>query len=259
MNPFRIVQISDLHILPERGQTLAGVDTSLSLVKVLDDIKKLSPPVELIIASGDLSDDGSEQSYQRLRDVLNTLPCPIFVLAGNHDETQTMQEHLLDGKIFFDRQKSLGDWQLLFVKSKLEGASYGFIDDDEMCWLEARLSETSQPVLLVMHHTPLRLCASPTCQMKNADQLLRLIRQFKQVKGLIAGHTHNHAEEVRGELRIMTTPSTMVQVTHNKVEALKVGEDFWTHHQADTSRYGYRLLDLQADGVLASEIRYVGA
>ncbi|MCP3690536.1 MAG: hypothetical protein GY784_19210, partial [Gammaproteobacteria bacterium] len=155
----RIAQISDLHILPEHGQMLAGIDTSLSLVKVLDDIKKLCPPVELIIASGDVSDDGSEQSYQRLRDILNTLPCPVYVLAGNHDETQAMLDHLVADRIFFDRQKSIGGWQVLFVKSKLEGASYGFIDDDEMGWLEARLNQTNQPVLLVMHHTPLRLCA----------------------------------------------------------------------------------------------------
>ncbi len=238
---------------------LAGVDTSLSLVKVLDDIKKLSPPAELIIASGDLSDDGSTQSYQRLHDIFDTLPCPVYVLAGNHDETETMLNHLLAEKTFYDRQKSLGDWQIIFVNTKREGASYGFVDDDEMRWLETRLSKTNQSVLLVMHHTPLRLCASPTCQMQNADQLLKLIKQFKQVKGLIAGHTHNHAEEVHGDLRIMTTPSTMVQVTHNQTETPKPDEEFWAHHQADISRYGYRLLELTTGGAITSEVRWVDA
>ena len=73
MQSTRVVQITDLHILSEAEATLVGVDTEKSLGKVLADIQQLSPPAELVIASGDLTDDGTQQAYRRLKGCLSDL------------------------------------------------------------------------------------------------------------------------------------------------------------------------------------------
>ncbi len=81
----------------------------------------------------------------------------------------------------------------------------------------------------------------------------------EHVKGLAAGHTHNAVEEMFGHLHLMTTPSTMVQVTHNQDEAFKTNDQFWDYHQPDISKHGYRIVDLFADGRLETDVRWVAA
>lgn len=258
MDSARIVQITDLHILADDNASLCGVKPHQSLSKVIDDIKSLSPAAELVIASGDLTDDGSPEAYRRLRQLLLELPCPVYVMAGNHDETEVMLAELPGDNIFYQRQVDCENWKLLLVDSKLPGSSFGFISDSEFAWLDEQLNnEDDRPVLLAMHHTPLQLCASPTCQVKNAEAFLSNINEFEQVKGLIAGHTHNAVEESLNQLRIMTTPSTMVQVTHNQTEARKTSSQFWDYHQPDISRHGYRIVDLHSSGSLESEVCWV--
>lgn len=252
------MQITDLHILADDNTSLSGVKPFHSLGRIIDDIKSLSPAPRLVIASGDLTDDGSPEAYRRLRRLLLELPCAVYVMAGNHDETEVMRAELPGDNIFYQRQVDCENWRLLLVDSKLPGSSYGFISEDELAWLENQLdNEDSRSVLIAMHHTPLRLCASPSCQVKNAEIFLTRIRNFQQVKGLVAGHTHNAIEETLDQLRVMTTPSTMVQVTHNQTEALRANSEFWEFHRPDISRHGYRIVDLHADGSLDSEVRWV--
>ena len=259
MQAARIVQITDLHILADEGATISGVNTSQSLTKVIDHIQSLTPPPQLVIASGDLTDDGSAPAYRKLKSLFKKLDYPIYILAGNHDETDVMQSELVGDNVFYQRQIPLANWQILLVNSKAEDDSFGFVSKTELCWLDDELDKANQPVLLAMHHTPLRLCASPTCQFKNADELLSVIKNYKIARGLVAGHTHNDVEEVHDNLRIMTTPSTMVQVTHNQHEARTPDKDFWEFHAPDISRHGYRVVDLYADGEIASKVHWVEA
>jgi len=260
MKSTRVVQITDLHILPEAEATLGGVDTEKSLSKVLSDISELSPPADLIVASGDLTDDGSKQAYRRLQGLLTDTSCPVYVLAGNHDETEIMVSELVGGNIWYERVCNKGGWKLLFVNTKAIDGSHGFVDESELTWLQEKLEEsTEQSILLAMHHTPLRLCASSSCQLHNADELLRLLSRYPQVKGLVAGHTHNDIESEHAHFRIMTTPSTMLQVTHDQKEGFKTSSEFWNYHQADATRHGYRVVDLQVDGNFSSKVHWVAA
>jgi len=260
MDTIRIVQITDLHILADKNASIRGVNPHQSLSRVIENITLLSPRPRLVVASGDLADDGSSAAYQLLRQLLLKLSCPVYVMAGNHDDTEAMLTELPGDNIYYQRQVDCESWKLLLVNSKLPGSSFGFIDDDELEWLQEQVgSSTNQSVLVAMHHTPLRLCASPSCQVKNAKAFLSKVNKFKQIRGLIAGHTHNVAEESFDRLRVMTTPSTMVQVTHNQSEAIKRNSQFWDYHEADISKHGYRVVDLQADGSLQSEVRWVSA
>lgn len=259
MQAARIVQITDLHILADEEATISGVNTSQSLALVINDIQSLTPPPQLVIASGDLTDDGSAAAYRKLKSLFGKLDYPVYILAGNHDEIAVMQSELVGDNVFYQRQISLDDWQILLVNSKARDGSFGFTSKAELCWLNDELDKAKQPVLLAMHHTPLRLCASQTCQFKNAGELLSVINKHQVARGLIAGHTHNDVEEVRDNLRIMTTPSTMVQVTHNQHEARTPDKDFWAFHVPDIFRHGYRVVDLYANGEIVSEVHWVEA
>lgn len=259
MQPMRIVQITDLHVLADDDAEICGVKPNRSLARVIDDINRLTPAAELVIASGDLTDAGSPQAYRRLAEILQELDCRVYVMAGNHDEVDVMRGELCSQNIRHQVSIDCGDWRLLLLNSKTPDASYGTIDADEFNRLETELNDHDRPLLLAMHHTPLRLCASPACRMQNADSLLACVRQHPRIKGIIAGHTHNDVEQTINQARIMTTPSTMVQVTHNQQEAFTQNREFWHYHTPDISRHGYRVVDLQAEGHLSSEVFWVSS
>lgn len=80
-----VVQISDLHLFAKPHHRLLGVDTEASFLQVQKAIAALDPLPDLLLLTGDLSQDGSAASYARLRAHLQTLPIDTYWLAGNHD------------------------------------------------------------------------------------------------------------------------------------------------------------------------------
>ena len=59
-----LVQLTDSHLFAEAGGKLLGMDTGESLQRVVDLVIDEHPSVDLILATGDLSQDGSLASYQ---------------------------------------------------------------------------------------------------------------------------------------------------------------------------------------------------
>ena len=172
MKATRLVQITDIHLESEPGSKLYGVDTGANLERVVNAIANLSPPPEAIIATGDLTEDASRATYLRLREMLLSSGLPVYVLAGNHDNIEEMRLSLVGGDIEFKAMQAFGDWVLMFVNTQVAGQSFGLIDAQEMSRLEANLKNIEdKSVLLAVHHSPMPICSSPNCQLKNAKQM----------------------------------------------------------------------------------------
>ena len=90
--PVLLVQLSDSHLFAEEDGKLLGMDTCDSLAKVIERVQTEQPQIDLILASGDLSQDGSLASYQRFRDLSAQLNAPTRWFPGNHDELPAMQQ-----------------------------------------------------------------------------------------------------------------------------------------------------------------------
>ena len=257
MKPLRVAQITDIHLLSEPGAKLYGVDTAIVLQKVIDAIAQLSPMPELIIATGDLAEDGLRTTYNRLRDILTALYMPVYVLAGNHDDIGEMRLGLGGGNINFVDKHRVDNWNFIFVNSRLAGESYGFISPDEMSLLKTNLEVVGDaPVVVALHHTPMPICPQANCQLQNVSEFNRLIDKFPGVKAVIAGHTHIEAEKINPGYIQYTTPSTFAQADHRSAsESDKT--DFWTSHTMDGSSHGFRVLDLFPDGRVGSKVHWV--
>ena len=90
----KIIQITDFHLYKDPKQRLYGlVNTNDTLLDVLAVVKKEKP--DLVIASGDLSDDGSKESYQRLQVYLSELNCDVYTIYGNHDHPANFDQYLI--------------------------------------------------------------------------------------------------------------------------------------------------------------------
>ena len=80
----RIAQITDCHLPADPKRAYRGIDPYKNLQTLLTKVKSLKP--DLILASGDLSEDGSQVSYTALKHLLNSIDVPVLALPGNHDD-----------------------------------------------------------------------------------------------------------------------------------------------------------------------------
>ena len=77
---FRIAHISDTHISPHGNFVEEAFDSAVS------DINRLEPQPNLVIHSGDLTDNGVLADYQLAVKKLQALKPKVLVAPGNHDE-----------------------------------------------------------------------------------------------------------------------------------------------------------------------------
>ena len=83
--PIRVVQVSDCHLFADTEGKLLGLNTQFSLDQVLELVAREQPDIDLILATGDLSQDASLAAYERLRDALSQFDAPTYWIEGNHD------------------------------------------------------------------------------------------------------------------------------------------------------------------------------
>ena len=80
-----LAQISDLHVRPP-GELYYGVaDSNAMLDAAIDHVNALDPRPDLLLVTGDLVDEGSDEEYASLRPRLDRCAIPYLVMAGNHD------------------------------------------------------------------------------------------------------------------------------------------------------------------------------
>ncbi len=254
----RILHITDLHILADPGAHMLGVDTFVTLKSVLAELRSITPMPNMIIATGDLSEDGTVKSYKRLRTLLVDLDLPVFVLPGNHDDVDHIQEGLTGGPIKMEFLHHVGGWGFVFLNSQIVGQSNGRVSDSEMKKLKAVLNENpDRPFLISVHHTSVRPCPDEDCHLLNTGDLLSIVERHPNARAVIGGHTHTEAIVDHKHLRLMTTPSTCIQCVHPTAEEFHSSKDRSKLHKWDSSFLGFRFLDIMPDGQIETVVHKI--
>ncbi|HFD81559.1 MAG TPA: 3',5'-cyclic-AMP phosphodiesterase [Gammaproteobacteria bacterium] len=240
----RIAQITDTHLYADPGGRLMGIETRRSLEEVVALARARRPG--LIVASGDLSHDGSPSSYHRLRECLAPLGAPVCCLPGNHDEAAVMRR-ILDGDGFrcIDSLCTNG-WNLVFLDSTLRGSEGGHLAERQLHALEQALAGHPElPALIWLHHQPLPVGSAwlDTMAVDNPDQLFAVTDRHPQVRAIVWGHVHQCFDDRRKGVRLLAAPSTCIQF-------LPRSRDF----ALDDRPPGYRWLELYPDGTMETGV-----
>ena len=82
----RLLQITDTHLFASAEGRLLAVPTAQSLAAVLERVQANEHRSISSLATGDLSQDHSPESYQRFASMMAPLARPIYWLPGNHDD-----------------------------------------------------------------------------------------------------------------------------------------------------------------------------
>lgn len=246
--PVYLVQLTDSHLFADPQGTLLGMNTRDSLQRVIDKVVEEQPRIDLLLATGDLSQDGTEHSYRSFRDLTAVLGAPARWLAGNHDEPLPM-EQVAQGSELLDPQVDIGNWRILMLNSAVPGAVPGVLDEGQLELLTRSLDEAPERHhLICFHHQPVAIgCAwMAPIGLRNADVLFDRLKGYPQVRALLWGHIHQEWDQVHDGVRLLASPSTCIQFEPHS-EDFKVGE------QAP----GYRWLRLHADGAIETGVSRV--
>jgi Icc protein len=252
----RLLHISDLHIVPEVGEHIYGVDSYASLQLVLEQGVAASP--DLIVATGDLAERGDSASYRRLRVQLLSTGLPVFVVPGNHDSPKRIAEDLCGDRIRATDVHDQDGWRLVFLNSRVRGEPQGELSADQLGQLERSVVEApASHFLVALHHTPIAPCPSFGCHLVGASDFLDRLSSHSNARAVIAGHSHIEAEAKFRSLQVVTTPSTCAEAIHDAAASCSDLGDFWASHRFNPGRHGYRTIDLEPEGAFSSTVTWV--
>ena len=188
-------QITDIHIGFEPNNPDEANQRRLNAV--LDLLTSMDPAPEFLLATGDLVEGGSVESYERLRASFANLPFPVYCCLGNHDKripfSQVFPDAPVNGGVV---QYPLDDPRLrvIVLDTLSEDRHGGEFDEPRAAWLDAELARSEQPVVLAMHHPPTASGIDWLTADHDEPWVIRLRavveKHHAKVVAIIAGHYH---------------------------------------------------------------------
>lgn len=206
-----IVQISDCHLPASPRQKYRGINPLQNLKALMQKVKALKP--DLILASGDLSEDGSRDSYRVLQRKLNSFDVPVLALPGNHDDVDLLAQFFPGSPVDTIEVSAHGPWHVIRLNSCLPGKPEGQLSEKTLLDLESLLQQHGEgPLLIALHHQPIST-GSPWIdkyRLLDPENLLCLIDQYPNVRAVVWGHVHQAFETDRNGTAMLAGPSSAI-------------------------------------------------
>ncbi|EWC39225.1 3',5'-cyclic-AMP phosphodiesterase [Pseudomonas stutzeri] len=243
-----LVQLTDSHLFAEADGKLLGMNTCGSLERVIELAIDEQRRIDLILATGDLSQDGSVASYQRFRQLASRIEAPARWCPGNHDELGAMRE-ACRGSSLLEPVLELGGWRVVMLDTLVAGSVFGMLRSDQLELLDRALSEApDRHHLVCLHHHPVSIGSRwmDSIGLRNPAALFEVLDRHCNVRTLLWGHIHQEFDQWRNGVRLLASPSTGVQFAPQS-------EQF----QVDNLAPGYRWLRLYPDGRLETGVSRV--
>ncbi|RKQ96270.1 Icc protein [Kushneria sinocarnis] len=235
----RLIQLSDLHLSADPEAGYRGVHARRHCEAVVADIRHQHP--DLVLVTGDVSEDGSVASYRLAASCLDRLGCDWEWLPGNHDErTAMVQVRPLPERLVIE------GWQLLLLDTLVPGDTGGRVGPAALERLSERLVADSRPTLIAMHHPPVPVNSAwmDAAGLADRDEFWQRLALFDQVRAVLAGHVHHVFETCHRQVSVETVPAVSRQFVAASAEfALD-----------EAARPGYRVIELADSGALQSRV-----
>lgn len=245
----RILQLTDLHLSVNKEAIIHGVKPWETWLTVWRDIQTRFQLNELdvLVLSGDVSDDGSLLSYIELASTLSDFSGKLLYIPGNHDKFDPMQRVFIEYGFPAQRLIIQDDWAVVGLNSQEPNEVAGYLSAHELTWLADCLERhINKQFVIFLHHHVLKINSVwlDNIRLKNADALLSLVDHYSNVRAIVNGHVHQAYTWQRESIHYYATPATCWQF---KPKACS----FALHDLPP----GYRVL--QCDTVINSDVYYV--
>ena len=198
-----VAQITDIHI----GFDPDAKPEELNRIRfrgTLDRIVSAPNRPDFMVLSGDLTDHGDLDSFEKTAALLSDLPFPLLPMVGNHDSREGLlhafpdtPHHDDDGEGYGFIQYSVdggNGLQIVCLDTLEPGRHGGAFCETRAAWLKAELqANRDRAVLIFMHHPP--VVAGIGWMDPNPDEpwILRFaeaIAGHDNIVGIHCGHLH---------------------------------------------------------------------
>ena len=195
------------------------VDANAKLRAALDFLSTRYRRPDVVVATGDLVNDGRPGQYRLLRELLAPLSIPLYLIPGNHDDREAFRAAFADqawipshGPIDY----VIDDYpvRLIGLDTSEPGRHDGTLEASQLAWLDGVLGEGRQrPTLLFLHHPPFLtgMWMFDQIRLSGADGLRQIVVRHPQVVQIVAGHVHRPVTTTWGTTSLSTAPSTTHQ------------------------------------------------
>ena len=219
MSPWSCVQLSDPHIVEPGRWCNGAVDTATHLREAVAFVGRLHPAPDLVLLTGDLTNDGTPAQVEHLAELLDPLVPPVRLLPGNHDDPVALHERFGDQPWRDGRMDGVveGPVRVVTLDSTIPGEPGGTLHPDQLAWLEATLADApDRPTLLALHHPPFATGIAHMDAMGLAPEAARglaeVVGHHRQVARIACGHLHRAISVRFAGTVAATAPSTAMAV-----------------------------------------------
>lgn len=245
-----IAQISDPHI-HTHGEHAERIQPEYHLAAAVNQLNQQSPPPDLVVVTGDLVEHGRSDEYQRLKRLLDGLQMPYVLIAGNHDDPDTLRSVFTD-HAYLQHNGTHLQYTLEFDALRLIGLDttvprkgWGALCANRLSWLEQTLAQApDQRTLILMHHPPFDTGIAEMDKLgllEGRQAFVDLITPYTNIERILCGHIHRSVYRRVGNTVASTCPGT----AHQIVLDLTGGE-----LQFNFEPPGYQLHWLSPEGVV---------
>ena len=160
MSTLKFIQVTDIHLI-SGARRLYGVSPESRLHAAIDSINQEHGDADFVVFSGDLVHWGVEENYTVFFDAVGRLTMPVKLMVGNHDDTQALAKAAPDipidehGFVQYVEETPVG--RCLFLDTHRKDSDAGEYCPVRLAWLKGELEGSSGPVLIFMHHPPMKV------------------------------------------------------------------------------------------------------
>ncbi|MGI5129499.1 metallophosphoesterase family protein [Pseudonocardia sp. CA-107938] len=208
-----LIQLTDLHVREEHdpwptGDTLPVLERALAAVTA-------ARPVTAVLLTGDLTEHGRPAEYRRLRSVVEQVPVPVVLVAGNHDDRTALRVELAGlaaDDSPFDHVTWLDGLRVVVLDSTVPGEGHGELRPAQLEWLRAELAEPAPAgTVLALHHAPLPHGLAAAREIELRDRAaLGAVLAGTDVRIVVGGHVHSATAGTLAGIPVWTSGSVHV-------------------------------------------------
>lgn len=203
---FKIAHITDIHLPADRASRVHDADTYDVLARMLSKIAEAKP--DMVLVTGDISDDGGVEPYAALNQLLEPFP-NTMVIPGNHDLCPGYSKYFEDAPY---QVRKMNGWTFLALNT-----AELTISNDTISACQ-RIMEEEDRVFLATHH-PLVTVGTPFFDemfaLEDRDERWRQLKPYPSLKAAVFGHIHFRHHSQEGHVQVIGTPAVSFEILGN--------------------------------------------
>ncbi len=209
-----VIHFSDTHLGTTPEFSIRGVTPYKRTLQLIDIINNLDFQPDLIVHTGDVTNDPLAEAYQLAVECFSSLKAPIYFSTGNHDDAQLIKQHLPispQTPLVDDQDRLAYHWDMghlrfycLDAKVPEEQGPHGEIPQNQLDALREDIASHDLPYAIFLHFPPFRMGSiwmDEKLILTNGPALHQILKDSSpdryRIRGVFFGHTHRSIQLYR--------------------------------------------------------------